>query len=272
MIEAPLASVTLDAMPLGYFCLDLRPIPLNYLTFSIDMSTPTIQPAQSQTSAPQSIQGTRTDVIFPPGDLYSDEPPLESSQHLYQILLLLSCLNWLWKDRTDYFAVGNLTIYYSPKQLKSENFRGPDFFVVLGTEKRPRKSWVVWEEGGKYPNVIVELLSDSTAKTDRGLKKEIYQDVFRTPDYFWFDPVSLEFEGFHLVDGVYEPIPLTEQGWRWSQQMHLYLGIHNDQLRIFTPDGALVPTPEEAAEAERQRSAKLAAKLRELGVNPDEVM
>jgi Uma2 family endonuclease len=83
----------------------------------------------------------------------------------------------------------------------------------------------VWEEGGKYPNVIVELLSDSTATIDRGLKKQIYQDIFRTPDYFWFDPDSLEFEGFHLLDGTYQPIPPTEQGWRWSAQLGLYLGV-----------------------------------------------
>ena len=126
-------------------------------------------------------------VAFPPGDLYSDEPPLETHLHLQQLLLLLKCIDWLWQDRHDYFATGNLTIYYSPHQRKSEDFRekhsepfsvsvqeeavqsifGPDFFVVLGTEKRPRKSWVVWEEEGKYPHVIVELLSDSTTKTSR---------------------------------------------------------------------------------------------------------
>ena len=112
----------------------------------------------------------------------------------------------------------SLTIDYSPRQRKSEDFRGPDFFVVLGTEKRPRKSWVVWEEDGKYPNIIIELLSDSTAKTDRGLKKQIYQDIFRTPDYFWFDPDTLEFEGFHLVDGAYEALAPNPQGFLWSQQ------------------------------------------------------
>jgi len=173
-------------------------------------------------SPPETLQSSLEpahphDIIFPPGDLYSDEPPLESSLHLQQMMLLLSCLDWLWQDNTDYFAAGNLTVYYSPQQRKSEDFRGPDFFVVLGAEKRPRKSWVVWEEGGKYPNVIVELLSDSTAKTDRGLKKEIYQDIFRTPNYFWFDPDSFEFEGFQLMNGTYEPIPTTEQGWRWSE-------------------------------------------------------
>ncbi len=50
--------------------------------------------------------------------------------------MLLKCLDWLWRDRTDYFASGNLTIYYSSRQRKSEDFRGPDFFVVLGTEKK----------------------------------------------------------------------------------------------------------------------------------------
>ena len=32
------------------------------------------------------------DVIFPTGDLYSDEPPLESELHLRQIILLLQSL------------------------------------------------------------------------------------------------------------------------------------------------------------------------------------
>ncbi|MGP1385346.1 MAG: Uma2 family endonuclease [Thainema sp.] len=151
-------------------------------------------------------------VSVPPGDLYSDEPTMETDLHLRQMLLLISCLNWLWRDRNDYFASGNLTVYFSSKQIKSQDFRGPDFFVVLGTERRMRKSWVVWEEDGKYPNVIVELLSKSTAQTDRGVKKDIYQNTFRTPEYFWFDPDSLEFAVFLLVGGIYEPMEPNEKG------------------------------------------------------------
>lgn len=224
-------------------------------------------------------------IQLPPRDLESDEPPLESYQHLQQLLFLLKCLDWLWKDRTDYFAAGNLTIYYNARKLKSRDFRGPDFFVVLGTEKRPRKSWMVWEEGGKYPNIIVELLSDSTAAIDRGLKKQIYQDIFRTPDYFWFDPETLEFEGFHLVDGTYQAIPPTAQGWRWSEQLELYLGVYQEQLRFFTLAGELVASPEESAaierqradaecqraDAERQRNQRLMAKLQALGIDPNDL-
>jgi Uma2 family endonuclease len=179
------------------------------------------------TSTPANTQQGSEAPVFPPSDLYSDEPPLETYLHLRQLLLLLSCLEWYWRDRNDYFAAGNLTIYYSLRQRKSEDFRGPDFFVVLNTERKPRKSWVVWEEEGTYPTVIIELLSDSTANTDRGLKKQIYQDTFRTPDYFWLDPNSLEFEGFHLVDGKYLPLQPTEQGWLWSEQLQLFLGIQD---------------------------------------------
>ncbi|MCP2728456.1 Uma2 family endonuclease [Limnofasciculus baicalensis] len=191
-------------------------------------------------------------VIFPSGDLYSDEPPVETELHLRQIILLLNCLEWLWRDRNDFYAAGNLTIYYSRNQKKSEDCRGPDFFVVLGTSRKTRKSWVIWEEEGKYPNVIVEILSPKTVKTDKNFKKRLYQNTFRTPDYFWFDPYTLEFAGFCLVSGEYQPMAKNEQGQLWSQQLGLYLGIYNKQLRFFTSEGQLVPTPEEVAELEHQ--------------------
>ena len=210
-------------------------------------------------------------LLFPPSDLLSDEPPLETYLHLQQMMLLLKSLDWWWRDRNDFFSAGNLTVYYSPRQRRSEDFRGPDFFVVLETERQPRKSWVVWEEDGKYPNVIVEILSETTAATDKGLKKQIYQDSFRTPDYFWFDPDTLEFAGFHLLDGQYQPLEPNSQGWLWSQQLKLYLGVHQKQLRFFTPEGQLVPTPEEVAEQETQRAERLAAKLRELDIDPDTI-
>jgi len=204
------------------------------------------------------------DIIFPPGDLLSDEPPLETDLHRLQMTLLIQCLEWLWRDRNNFYASGNLTIYYSPRQRKSEHFRGPDFFVVLGTERKPRTSWVVWEEDGKYPNVIVEVLSPATAETDRGLKKQIYQDTFRTPDYFWFDPQSFEFKGFQLVGGQYQELQPNPQGWLWSQQLGLYLGVYGSKLRLFTAEGQLIPTPEEAAQQAEQQAQQAAQQVADM--------
>lgn len=219
---------------------------------------------------------TPDEVIFPPSDLWSDEPPLESDLHRDQIDLLISILKLFWRDRNDFYATGNLTIYYSPNQKKSEDFRGPDFFVVLGTEKKDRKSWVVWHEEGKYPHIIIEILSNSTADVDKGLKKQLYQDTFRTPDYFWFDPVTLEFQGFHLIDGQYQEITATPEGRLWSQQLGLYLGVHEAKLRYFTPEGALIPSAEERAqqaeeqlEQAQQELARLREVLRAQGIEPD---
>jgi Uma2 family endonuclease len=197
------------------------------------------------------------EVTCPPTDLWSDEPPLESDLHLQQIIILLSCLELLWQEKNDYYASGNLTIYYNEEQLKKRDFCGPDFFVVLDTEKRPRKSWVVWGEQGKYPNVIVEILSDSTANIDRTKKKILYQNTFRTPNYFWFDPNTLEWQGFRLIEGQYQAISANEQGYLWSEELGLYLGIFDRKLRYFTVDGQLVPTPQEAELQQRQAKEQI---------------
>ena len=208
------------------------------------------------------LTAQQLEAIMPDAtQLESDEPEMESSQHYMQLMLLVICLEWLWRDRNDYFIGASLSIYYSRQQLKNREFRGPDFFLVKQTQKRHRKSWVVWEENGQYPNLIIELLSDSTARVDRNLKKRLYQDNFRTPEYFWFDPETLEFMGFRLQNNQYEEIQLNNQGWRWSQELELYLGVYEHQLRYFTTNGERVPTPQEAEIQEQlvARQAQLQA-------------
>jgi Uma2 family endonuclease len=225
--------------------------------------------ASLEPKLPQSVTQQAIDEIkLLPANLYSDEPPLESDYHRDQINLLIRLLKNWWKNRSDFYISGNLTVYYSEQQLKSRDFRGPDIFVVLGAEKRDRRSWVVWDEGGQYPNVVIELLSSSTATIDRGAKKQLYQDIWRVPDYFWFHPETLEFAGFHLVDGSYEAIAPTDSGYLWSEQLGLYLGIHERQLRWFTLEGKLIPLPEEQAQ---QRTEQLEAFLRSQGVDSNQI-
>jgi Uma2 family endonuclease len=239
---------------------------------------------------PPAVGEDIADVIeLPPSDLYSDEPPLETDLHRNQIDLLIRLLQAWWQDRQDFYISGNLTVYYNKQQLKSRDFRGPDVFIVLGTEKKNRRSWAIWDEGGKYPNVVIELLSNSTANVDRGAKKTLYQDVWRVPEYYWFHPETLEFAGFHLMHGRYEAIIPTEPGRLPSEQLGLELGIHERQLHWFTAAGELIPLPEEAerqrAEQERQRAEQerqakeqaqqrleqLEAFLKSQGIDPDQL-
>ncbi|MFM7440722.1 MAG: Uma2 family endonuclease, partial [Snowella sp.] len=82
--------------------------------------------------------------------------------------------------------------------------------------------WVVWEEDGRYPDLIIELLSDSTANVDRTTKLDLYAGRFHTPEYFYFSPETLEFAGFRLDFNQYRPIPPNAQGWLWSESLGFF--------------------------------------------------
>ncbi|NJL91960.1 MAG: Uma2 family endonuclease [Coleofasciculaceae cyanobacterium SM2_1_6] len=182
--------------------------------------------------------------------ILSDEPEMESSLHYMQLLLLVTSLEWAWQERDDFFIGANLTIYFSRQQLRNRDFRGPDFFLVKNVSRDLRNSWVVWEEDGRYPDLIIELLSNSTAQVDRTLKRDLYAERFHTPEYFYFSPETLEFAGFRLEINRYQPILPHPQGWLWSETLGFFLGIHEGQLRYFSLDGILQPTPAEAAKSE----------------------
>lgn len=231
--------------------------------------------------SPQDLEAQMPDAT----QLMSNEPEMESTLHYNQLLLLVSCLEWLWLGRNDFFIGANLTVYFSREQLRNQDFRGPDFFLVKQTQKRDRNSWVVWEESGKYPDLIIELLSTSTAKIDRTLKKELYQDRFRTPEYFYFSPETLELKGYRLMGNKYQEINPESRSYLWSEVLGLYLGIAAGKLRYFTWEGVCVPTPEECAtderlqkeiaqqqlEQERLQTLQLKEKLRSLGVDPEKL-
>ena len=127
---------------------------------------------------------------LPPTDLiFDDGEPLESNRHRIAMNVLIEAVHQAYQERDDYFAGGNMFVYYSSQQVRNREFRGPDFFVALNVDgTKERQGWVVWEEAGRYPDVIVELMSPSTAAQDRGKKKDLYEQTFRTRDYFVYDP------------------------------------------------------------------------------------
>jgi hypothetical protein len=206
----------------------------------------------------------------------------------------------------------------------SRGFQGTRLLCgVRGAKGRAEK---LGGQEGKGPDVIVELLSESTAKTDK--TTSIYQNQMRVPEYFWYDPFNPEdWKGFKLINGVYKPLELVEGGYI-SEQINLKLvlwegsfkGLNIVWLRWATLEEELLPTQEEKTqrererkeiaealviqerqqkeiaealviqerqqkeiaealviqeraekEQERQKKEKLAAYLRSLGINPDEI-
>ena len=220
-----------------------------------------------------------------------DNQTMETQRHKMQMDLLIEGLDSWLEQRAEGYVGGNMFIYYSQAQIKSQDFKGPDFFAVTGVPNRERKSWVVWQEE-KAPDVVIELLSESTAQYDKTEKKQVYQDKMRVSEYYWYDPWNPEdFAGFSLNHGQYEPKPFNEQGWLLSHALGLalirwtgtYRGVNTTWLRWATLDGDLLATGKELAQQAQQqadqaqqqadqaqqRAKLLADKLRELGVDPD---
>lgn len=235
---------------------------------------------------------------------WDDNENMETERHRLQMELLIETLQPVLRQREGGgYVGGNMFVYYSLAQVRHQDFKGPDVFVVLDVPAGQRKSWVVWEEG-KSPDVIIELLSPSTAEYDKGAKKRVYESQLKAAEYYWYDPFDpSDFAGFALQAKTYTPIQADTHGNLHSQTLGLHLtrwaGRYRDAeavwLRWMDTDGRLLPTGEEiatraehrAAEAEqradsaeqransaeqlarkeRERAERLAARMRALGID-----
>jgi Uma2 family endonuclease len=202
----------------------------------------------------------------------SDGEPMENEREWFQMILLLDALWQHWHDRQDFYAGGNMFLYYCTQQARQilaeeaeparprRAFRGPDLFVVLGVDGSfRRQKWVVWEEGGRYPDVIFEFLSLSARRNDQTTKKTLYEQTFKTREYYWYDPFDArEFQAWQLnASGAYQPMSSDARGWVWSPSLQLWIGRWEGAyrrdlttwLRFYDPEGRLLPTSDEAAAA-----------------------
>ena len=153
----------------------------------------------------------------------------------------------------------------------------------LYEQQNLRLSYVIWQEG-VAPFVVVELLSPGTEKEDLGqtlreinqppTKWEVYERILRVPYYIVFDRYTDKLQAFQLVADRYSKLDLsTPQVWMPGLELGLglwqgsYQGIERFWLRWYDASGNWLPTP---LERENQRANRLAAQLRELGVNSNE--
>lgn len=241
--------------------------------------------ADRRDDGPRIIPGTNLELVL------DDGVPLETQYHALHIDLLQHLTHEVMvaRNRSDYFTGGNMFIYYSPAQArfiatnppsKYRKFTGPDFFFVNRVPHRDRPVWIAWEENGRYPDVIVELLSRSTRHIDLGIKKQRYQDIFETAEYYLYEPGSDSFEAFHLHEGKYRPAERDADGRVWSRSLDAWLGLWRGDylragstwIRFFDSAGRLIPTSFERAQAsdaqaraaeERARAAEERARAAE---------
>lgn len=240
-----------------------------------------------------------------------EEPGLPDEFHWWQPHLLSDtcCPSTYPSDR--YFSAADLNLYYDvhhPYRYKRPDWFVVVDVPRLYEERDLRLSYVMWQEQVS-PLVIVEMLSPGTEDQDLGLatsapnqpptKWEVYERILKVPYYFIFSRYTNELKFFRLVKNRYREQVLN-QPRVWIAELQLGLGVwfgtykscDRHWLRWYDADGNWIPTPEEreeqalereeqalereeqALEREEQaleRADRLAQRLRELGINPDEL-
>jgi Uma2 family endonuclease len=222
------------------------------------------------------------------------------SQSLWPVLMTIH------PDR--HFAVGHdCGIYWTLTDPPERGAVCPDWFYVAGVppdlDGHYRRSYVLWKEL-IAPSVILEFASEDGTKerdqTPREGKFWIYEQAVHGGYYGIFVVETGEFEMHRLEGTRYRRLSPNAEGRYLVEPLGVELGVWQGEffneiapwLRWFDRSGNMLPMGEELAvqehrraeqairraeeerqraEEERQRAERLAAKLRELGVDTTEL-
>jgi Uma2 family endonuclease len=207
----------------------------------------------------------------------SDDTPVDNEDQNFVPNILLFLLEYLWKNRNDWFFGVDMGIYHTPG-LSPRVPVVPDGFLSIGVERRKggksRRSYVLWEEKNVPPRLTLEVVSQ-TPGGEYDSKLDIYANlgvlyyVIYNP-FFWQRDGHLPFEVYKLVNGAYQ-LQIGEP--LWMPEINLGIGrcmlpsdpLGREVLGWYDEKGDRYPTADERAD----RAERLAARLRELGEDPD---
>ncbi len=220
---------------------------------------------------------TSLDWVSPPTQdtlLCDDGIPMETYRHKLQMDLLVEPLNtWLVLEQNRGFVGGNMFVYFSPNQVRNQDYRGPDVFAVMDVAIGERKSWVVWEEG-KAPDIVIELLPDSTATQDKTEKKlRQPRSIDQSTSGLSFSPLArlLQRGGNHMAALDQENRIQAQQQAEQAQQQAEQAQQQAEQAQQQAEQAQQQAEQEhQRAEQERRRADVFAARLRTLGIDSGE--
>jgi Uma2 family endonuclease len=192
------------------------------------------EPSGKEGRAMSTTSKAKADVFYPESD---GEPMGETIDHRdSNIDLILSLQDWFADDPLAYVS-GDDFIYYAEGQPRF--VVSPDVWVTRGIDKTIRRQiYKTWLEGGKGPELVVEVTSRSTRREDKGKKFRIYQNDLKVHEYFLFDPLDEYLDpvlqGFRLVEGEYRPIEPVN-GRLPSEVLGLHLEAEGIFIKLFNP-------------------------------------
>ena len=177
-----------------------------------------------------------------PGEIeeypYSDGRILmEADPHANAIVEMRNKLRRHFAAAGNIYVAGSMAVYF--REGDPQAVVAPDVFVVLGVEKRDRRSYKIWEEGGIVPALVIEVASPSTRRLDATSKQGAYERM-GVCEYWRYDPEGSQIpqglEGWRLEGLKYRPVGARRQagGARayWSEVLGLELRAEGRLLRF----------------------------------------
>jgi Uma2 family endonuclease len=212
---------------------------------------------------------SKLETIYPSSD---GQPSAESTEHYQWIVTITGGLEALFKNDENVFVAGDLLWY--PVEGKSDIRRAPDAMVVFGRPKGARGSYIQHLESGIAPQVVFEILSRGNRILEMSRKFDFYQ-TYGVEEYYVYDHLSNDLAIWirNQEQNRLEPID-DVQNWI-SPRLGIRFELTDESLNIFNPDGSKFLTYLEQVQKKEQAlnaMSKYAAKLREMGIDPENLL
>ena len=199
------------------------------------------------------------------------------------IVTIQGGIDAMFKNDPNIFVAGDLLWY--PVEGNNKIRVAPDIMVAFDRPKGDRGSYLQWKENNIPPQVVFEILSTGNTLTEMAKKLKFY-DEYKVEEYYLYDPQKNDLTGWIRVDTKLEVISSIND---WiSPKLNIKFVLGESELEIYRPDGERfmsyvdLDTQKQLAEKKAQEEAlkaksaekkaqRLADKLKELGINPDEI-
>jgi Uma2 family endonuclease len=209
---------------------------------------------------------SKPNIIYPDCD---GQPMADNTKQFRWIVTIKENLEWLFAEDPNVFVAGDLLWYAVEGDNKTRV--APDALVVFGRPKGDRGSYKQWEEDNIPPQVVFEILSPGNTKAEMN-RKLLFYDRFGVEEYYLYDPDHNDLSGWVRNEGFLDIIEPIHQ---WvSPRLKIRFELSKTDLEIYRPDEKRFLTYTaiaQKAELAEQKAAKLAEKLREIGIDPDQV-
>ena len=240
-------------------------------------------------------------IEYPDND---GNPMAENTLQFEWIVTIEGGLEAFYRNDPDVFVAGDLLWY--PVEGKPKIRTAPDTMIAFGRPKGRRGSYKQWEEAGIPPHVVFEVLSPGNRAGEMERKFQFYER-HGVEEYYIYDPDRGDLVGWRRAGQVLEEIPdmagfvsprlgirfepgdgpnnlviVRPDGQRFLSYVELMDRFESadelalaerqradEQAQLALAERQRADEQTQLALAERQRAEQMAARLRELGIEPD---